>query len=580
METPPPSVDDLSASSVTLALTTARTSNDVDDSGSNKESLFNTSLDETPGRQGESKTGGIKMGFKVLLCSNMSITVDYEQVHLLMKPFGEIVRIRLRIDDSQNGFNCYVVYEDESSANKASDHFNGHSVNDNVLKTRLFHIDNFKNDPLDYFPENVNDTEVIERLSTPPEWFVASYKEDQENLIKGMQCIRKKVGTIPDENIKRYGRTILVKAGNRTQSFLLLHFKASEEDNIGNITPHKSFNNAKGIIYSKDLYEFSDEEIFRQCPANVWAVKKLPGLNNAILITFYSSFLPDYVKIWGLNFGVKKLRPRPTQCRKCFEFGHVSKYCNNIDRCFVCSGIHDLTTICTKEKYCFNCKGNHSPNWRQCPIYKYHQDVLEMAENERISIGSVRRKLRKFPNTPTQTFSSALKSNIGIPNNSLPSKSVPVDHLNEGIQKSVVVAEIHHPPAEKSKHTEIHDPSVKSKVPVKPKSKTFQSDDSFWSPPKTKKSRPSSPQKWEIKTSNKFDVLDPFGKLYTSNPLKKIALASSHSTLDKMDSSDPNLIRSKSVEELNKSKEKIHQNPNPQKNAKEKIPSITSFWKR
>ena len=63
--------------------------------------------------------------------------------------------------------------------------------------------------------------------------------------------------------------------------------------------------------------------------------------------------------------------------------------------------------------------------------------------------------------------------------------------------------------------------------------------------------------------------MNPFGQLYTSNPLKKIALASLRSNLDKMDSSDPNLIRSKSVEELNKSKEKIHQNPNPQKNAKE-----------
>ena len=99
----------------------------VDDSGPNKDSLSDNSLDEMLGHQGESKTGGNKIGFKVLLCSNMPITMDYEQVHLLMKSFGKIVQIRLCIDDSQNGFDCYVVFNDESLANKANVHFNGHS---------------------------------------------------------------------------------------------------------------------------------------------------------------------------------------------------------------------------------------------------------------------------------------------------------------------------------------------------------------------------------------------------------------------------------------------------------------------
>ena len=219
---PGPSVDDLMRPVYDLF-----ENSPVDDSGLDRDSASGSSSAKSPGHQGEPNTGGKNSGLRVLFCSNMSITMDYEQVHLLMKPYGEIYRIRLCLDKSKSSFDCYIVFDNELSARKANEHFHGHSVNDNVLKTRIFHIENFRDDSHDFIPESILFTEAIVRNLSPPKWFVASYKKDKENLIKGMDCIKRRVGNIPDENIKRYGRAILIKAGNETQELLTFSFQTS-----------------------------------------------------------------------------------------------------------------------------------------------------------------------------------------------------------------------------------------------------------------------------------------------------------------------------------------------------------------
>ena len=393
----------------------------VDDSSTNMAAALDSSKIKTPGHQGDENSGGVKVGYKVVFCSNMPISVDYELVYLLVKQYGKISKIRLVLDNSKSSYNCYVVYENEKEARKAKEHLHNHSVNGNTLKAETYHINNLRDDPYDFIPRQSPDTEIIERKSEIPRWFVASYKKDEENLVKGIEYLRDKIGGLPDNNIKRYGRAILIKAGNETQSCLLYNFKTSEESNIDKISPHKSFNNAKGMVYSRELYEFTEEEILKRCPKNVLSIQKLKGINHAILVTFASPHLPEYIKVSSISFTVKKFLLRPTQCHKCFDYGHVVKYCGNNTRCYICSGIHDMTENCTKDKYCFHCKGPHSPNWRQCPIYKFNQDILNLAENEHISVGAARRQLRRHPSAPMQTFASTLKKT----SNKIPNKAPP-----------------------------------------------------------------------------------------------------------------------------------------------------------
>lgn len=537
----------------------------------NKDSASDLSTGKSLGHQDDKITGGKNIGLRVLFCTNMPITLDYEEVYLLMKSQGEIQRIRLILSSDKNSFDCYIVYKSSASAIKAQEYFQGHLINDAALSTRMFHIDNFKEDPYDFLPQVESETKVKDRMLAIPKWFVASYKRGKENMIKAADCIRRKIGSMPDENLRRYGRAILIKAGNNVQSKLLENFKAPKDSNLESVSPHKTFNNARGVVYSKELFDFTEEEILRKCPENVWQIKKLSGTNNAVLLTFISSFLPDYIKVSGINFAVKKFRLKPTQCSKCFEYGHVLRFCENSARCFVCSGIHDLNEECKKNKFCLHCLGPHSPNWRQCSFYKFNQDIVEMAENEHISFGEAKRKLRRVPNNPRQTFASVLKDNpqqasvSTLKNNPLEKNLSPRSRPHETPSNStnkephsinmnipsrpnnehnsiVVTAEVHNllPDIQPVRDHDKYSVKVKNAVKPKNQNKTSISADGFWSPPRTKRGRPSSPQNLEIKTSNKFDILDPFGPLNTSRPLKKIALSSSCSDICNMETSNFN----------------------------------------
>ena len=89
------------------------------------------------------------------------------------------------------------------------------------------------------------------------------------------------------------------------------------------------------MIYSKDLHEFSDEEILQRSPSSVYEVKKLSGTNSAIVLTFSTEYVPDYVHFGNhIKMKVRKFRSNPKQCISCFEYGHVSDDCKNEKKMF------------------------------------------------------------------------------------------------------------------------------------------------------------------------------------------------------------------------------------------------------
>ena len=232
----------------------------VDDHSFNKESPSDLSLDGALGHQGVKNTGGSNAYLRVLLCSNMDFSMNFEEVHMLFKQYGKIERIRLKLTENERSLDSYVVFISSDSAGDAHNKLGGHTVNGFTLRTRLFDVRNLKDDSFDYFPED--DSPVfVERKAPMPAWFVATYKDDKENYIKATDALHRALNGIPSSNIKRYGRNILVKVKNSIRSKLLQGYKPPEHSNIDSISPHKSFNSVKGVIYSKDLHEFSEGEI-------------------------------------------------------------------------------------------------------------------------------------------------------------------------------------------------------------------------------------------------------------------------------------------------------------------------------
>ena len=363
------------------------------------------------GHQGDKITGGINENLRVLYCTNIPVaSQDYETLFNSMKKYGLVERIKLTITPNKKFFESYITFSDSSAANLACAEFN-EKKGDFDCKVKLIDHRNVRDDELDFIPKFTDfSPEKTSRNAPILTWHVVSYKEGRANFVRAAESLQNKIGTIPHQNIKRYGKNILIKAGNDTQRALLTRFKPSPQGNIEAVTPHRSFNVQKGVIFSSDLYEFSEEDILDRCPPHVCAVKKLKGKNSTILITFTSSTLPDSVNIGFLKLRVKKLKSRPSQCFKCFDYGHTEFKCQNKPKCYICSKEHNLEGQCLANRYCFHCSGEHSPNSKICPRYRFEQDILETADAEHISIGSAKRKLMGANRSLDSTYASVVKN--------------------------------------------------------------------------------------------------------------------------------------------------------------------------
>lgn len=113
----------------------------------------------------------------------------------------------------------------------------------------------------------------------------------------------------------------------------------------------------------------------------------------------------DHVKIkWEKYYKKNKV----TQCHRCQQFGHGSKYCFRQPRCVKCVDCH-LTSECKIKKpgdgqvQCTNCKQNHTANFSGCPVYlKY----LETIESSKFNINNTKANQHGNINTTNNTFTS------------------------------------------------------------------------------------------------------------------------------------------------------------------------------
>ncbi|MPD00087.1 hypothetical protein E2C01_095537 [Portunus trituberculatus] len=142
---------------------------------------------------------------------------------------------------------------------------------------------------MDYIPnlfDHHSESSVSEvRQIPPPRWFVAYYRNGRGNFIHTSRYLSKEIGTIPEENLKKYGKIVLVRAKNIMQARMLQHLPCPSDSMFETIKVHPTFNCSKGCVYSQDLYEFLDEEILEMCPSSVQKVTKMRNSSNMVLFT-------------------------------------------------------------------------------------------------------------------------------------------------------------------------------------------------------------------------------------------------------------------------------------------------------
>ena len=367
---------------------------------------------KVPKHLSSTSSSGNASNLRVVVCSDLNLTADFDLVFKTFKMYGLIRRIKLKINVKTRKYAGYITFAQASDAKSSFEDLNGKNIGSSHAKLKLMNSENLLDEESDFIPDlNEAIEEPVdeeEREKPIPIWYVATYKKEQENYFNAVTSMEKHVGPFEDGNIKRYGKSILIKARNESQAFLLDNFRPNDEYNVAKISPHKTFNSSYGVIYSKELYALSESKILKLCPKKIYGVKKMKGTNNAILLMFSKKYVPDSVYICYTPITVKKYKPKPRQCHKCLEFGHIKSACRNFARCSRCSEEHEEEE-CTKDVSCLNCGDQHRPLSKLCPRFGLEQEILEVADTEHISIGSAKRQVMAANEEPGSTYASAVR---------------------------------------------------------------------------------------------------------------------------------------------------------------------------
>lgn len=147
-----------------------------------------------------------------------------------------------------------------------------------------------------------------------PKWFVAYYRDGHSNFIHAIRYLEREIRVIPEGQLKRYGKCVLIRAKYQTQAMMLIHYPCPSDGKFESIKPHLTFNYCKGRAYNQDLYAFSEEDILSVCPDYVQRVTKVKGSNNMLVFTCHGNYLPGRIKVGPLTITLRYFVDRPLQC--------------------------------------------------------------------------------------------------------------------------------------------------------------------------------------------------------------------------------------------------------------------------
>ena len=348
----------------------------------------------------------------VLHVKQLPLACNYDLLYKAFGPYGIITEIRMDIHESVESWEAWISYAHHEDALQANYNIEriivcGSTVTGALSDSIPRHLDVYH--PALYNREMSGSTTqrpALRRTPKPPMWLIATAREESYNYYRFSKYLQEKVGGISSGDITRFGKhRVLIHAKSKIQSYMLSHLKVEENEMLKEVKPHKNFSYGRGVIFDRDLYEFSEEEILDMCPGNVFSVKRVPH-TKMIILTFEDPNIPSVINIENERIPVRPFKQKPLQCFNCFRFGHPSVVCKNNKVCEVCSApVHG---DCTATEKCINCQKQHKSRDKTCQQYKAEEAALHKASTEHISVGYAKKILGQ-----TRNYAKAAKSSIG-----------------------------------------------------------------------------------------------------------------------------------------------------------------------
>ena len=354
----------------------------------------------------------------VLHVHSLSLDMSYGRIHEEFAKFGPIRDIRVRLSDTFQTWTVWISFELPSDAEIARTECAVKGIDCELLAKA-------PSVPDVYFPPSLEEMSKSFSLRSPrpARWLIVSSTEERANSFSFRRFLKQELGSnnISPAQITRFGRSsFLVHACTDVQDAMIFNLKRTTDNKIREVKPHFDFSYAKGVIFHRDLHDFSEEEILDMCPSYIWKVFKVPR-SSMIVLTFTTDNLRTQIDIEKEIIYVKPYRPKPLQCFSCYGYGHSSKRCTREKICCICA--HPLHGDCDRKEVCVNCKGGHSARSRECGVYKKEEKAVLKAHAEHISVGHAKYLIAK-----TVTYSDKVKSAKPIDTvpvgNKLPSENV------------------------------------------------------------------------------------------------------------------------------------------------------------
>ena len=183
--------------------------------------------------------------------------------------------------------------------------------------------------------------------------------------------------------------------------------------------PHRTLNQVKGVIHSRELLRYTEERLQEAlAKENVIKVqrmtKKVDGVViplPTLILTFNLIKLPSVIKAAWLRIQVRPYIPAPRRWYHCQRFGHVLTSCRSKLKgltgiCFNCG--QAAHGECNRSPYCVNCGGNHPTIYKKCERFIIEKEIQSLRTRERISFSEAKDKVLAQYIRPGVSYSSVL----------------------------------------------------------------------------------------------------------------------------------------------------------------------------
>jgi len=230
------------------------------------------------------------------------------------------------------------------------------------------------------------------------------------------KAIQNKIGNVV--KAQRFGKEmILLEVANEIQAKKAWNLKQLTESVTVNVTPHKSLNYSKGVIFCPELNDLDVNEItqnlkLQKVVATKRITKKIKGEHintNSYILTFVKCELPKTINVGYLRLPVRPFTPLPFRCHRCFSYNHQAKFCKVNEKCFWCGEVKHPLVLgrCDSQAKCVNCNQCHPSTSKICPEYVKEKEIKEIETHQKLSHKQARELYEKSRNH--RSYASVVK---------------------------------------------------------------------------------------------------------------------------------------------------------------------------